>query len=120
MKNYRVLIAILGISQMALTATAQEVLPLWQAGSIPYLKKNNLVETEKEAWETKCVFDITNPTLTIYPAKGSSKGKAVLVIPGGGTPDRPPSNRLPSTVHRPPSRACPLLSAILFRHAVHA
>lgn len=63
---------------------AQEVFSLWPEGEVPYQKSNRLVETEKEAWGTKCVFDITNPTLTIYPAKGEATDKAVIVIPGGG------------------------------------
>ena len=31
-----------------------------------------------------CVFDVTEPTLTIYRAKGENSGKAVIVLPGGG------------------------------------
>jgi acetyl esterase/lipase len=35
-------------------------------------------------YDTTCVFDITEPTLTLYKAKGLNSGKAVLIIPGGG------------------------------------
>ena len=34
------------------------------------IKENTLKEYEKEAWGTMCVFDITEPTLTIYKAEG--------------------------------------------------
>lgn len=63
---------------------AQEVYRLWEGEEIPYHKKNNLREYEKEAWGTMCVFNITKPTLTIYKAEGQNTGQAVLIIPGGG------------------------------------
>ncbi len=63
---------------------AQEVYRLWEGEEIPYYKKNNLQEHEKEAWGTMCVFNITKPTLTIYKAEGQNTGQAVLIIPGGG------------------------------------
>jgi acetyl esterase/lipase len=33
---------------------------------------------------TTTIFDVTRPTLTIFPAKGANAGAAVLVFPGGG------------------------------------
>lgn len=64
---------------------AQEVITLWPEEEIPYSKSSEMVETEKEAWGTRCVFDITQPTITIYPAQGEVvSNKAVLIIPGGG------------------------------------
>ena len=33
---------------------------------------------------TTTVFDVTKPTVTIFPAKGPNTGAAVLVFPGGG------------------------------------
>ncbi|WP_456460509.1 alpha/beta hydrolase [Reichenbachiella sp.] len=66
-------------------AMAQEVIPLWSKGAIPYNKPSDLVETEKEAWGTRCVFDITEPTITLYKPKSVEiSNKVVLVIPGGG------------------------------------
>lgn len=63
----------------------QEVIALWPNDEIPFSKPCDLVEKEKEAWGTRCVFDITKPTLTFYPAKGDEiSNKAVVVIPGGG------------------------------------
>jgi len=63
---------------------AQQVYPLWNQNDIPFYKVNKLVEYEEEAWGTKCVIDITEPTLTIYPAQNQSSNKAVVIIPGGG------------------------------------
>jgi len=63
---------------------AQEVLNLWEGQKKPFYKENELVEFEKEAWGTTAVGDITEPTLTIYQAKGENTGKAVVIIPGGG------------------------------------
>lgn len=66
------------------TIVAQEVINLWNIDNIPYYKENPLVEYEKQAYGTTCVFNITNPTLTIYKAQAKNTGKAVLIIPGGG------------------------------------
>lgn len=63
---------------------AQEIYKLWESGEKPFYKENNLKEYEKEAWGTQCVFNITEPTLTIYKAEGKNTGKAVIIIPGGG------------------------------------
>ncbi|WP_420602344.1 alpha/beta hydrolase [Flagellimonas sp.] len=66
------------------TVEAQTVYKLWEKGKKPYYKENDLKEYEKEVWETLCVFNITEPTLTVYKAKGENSGKAVIIIPGGG------------------------------------
>ena len=63
---------------------AQDVYNLWEGQEKPYYKENNLKEYEKELWGTRCLLDVTEPTLTVYEAKGEKTGKAVIVIPGGG------------------------------------
>lgn len=63
---------------------AQDVYHLWENGEIPYYKENNLKEYEEEAYGTQCVFNIVEPTLTVYKAKGENIGNAVVIIPGGG------------------------------------
>jgi len=63
---------------------AQDVYNLWDGQEKPYFKESDLKEYEEEAWETKCVFNITEPTLTVYQARGENSGKAVIIIPGGG------------------------------------
>ena len=75
------------LSLFVLTKTAskaQNVYKLWDDQEIPFYKENNLVEYEEEFWGTVCVLNVTDPTLTIYRAKGENTGKAVVVIPGGG------------------------------------
>lgn len=63
---------------------SQDVYKIWEGQEKPYYVRNNLQEYEEEAWETMCVFDVTEPTLTVYPAQGENTGKAVMVVPGGG------------------------------------
>jgi len=65
-------------------SAAQEEYKLWEFQNKPFFKENNLKEYEKEAWGTLCVYNITEPTLTIYAAKGENTGKSVIIIPGGG------------------------------------
>lgn len=65
-------------------AYPQEEIKLWEGEEKPFYKENNLKEYEKEAWGTQCVFNITEPTLTLYKAEGENTGKAVVIIPGGG------------------------------------
>ncbi len=63
---------------------AQDVINLWDGQKKPYYKENTLVEYEKESWGTLCVYNVTEPTLTIYKANGKNTGKAVIILPGGG------------------------------------
>ncbi|MCL6265740.1 alpha/beta hydrolase [Flagellimonas myxillae] len=63
---------------------SQTVYPLWEGEQTPYYKENNLKEYQKEIWGTLCHFNITEPTLTVYKAKGENTGKAVIIFPGGG------------------------------------
>jgi len=63
---------------------AQDVYKLWEGQKKPYYKENNLKEYEKESWGVMCVFDVTEPTLTVYKAEGKNTGKAVIILPGGG------------------------------------
>jgi acetyl esterase/lipase len=66
------------------TAAAQDVYKLWDGQSKPYYKENNLKEYEKETWGTMCVYNVTEPSLTVYQAKGNNTGSGVIIIPGGG------------------------------------
>lgn len=63
---------------------AQEIYKLWEGQNKPFYKENALVEYESESWGVTCVFNVTEPTLTIYKATGKNTGKAVIIIPGGG------------------------------------
>jgi len=63
---------------------AQDVYELWEGQSKPYYKENNLKEHEKQAFGVTCVYDVTEPTLTVYRAQGQNSGRTVIIIPGGG------------------------------------
>lgn len=81
----RAFLILIGIVYIGMTPLrAQEVIALWSNEEMPYYKENKLQEYEKEAWGTRCVFNITEPTLTIYKPKSDNTGKAVIIIPGGG------------------------------------
>jgi len=63
---------------------AQDVYKLWEGQKKPYYKENKLKEYEKEAWGAMCVYNVTEPTLTVYKAEGNNTGNSVIIIPGGG------------------------------------
>jgi acetyl esterase/lipase len=64
-------------------AQTQEVLKLWAGQPRPHYKDNTLIEREIGAWGTVCATNVTDPTLTLYPARGKNAGIGVVVIPGG-------------------------------------
>ncbi|MCF7740248.1 MAG: alpha/beta hydrolase [Candidatus Marinimicrobia bacterium] len=63
---------------------AQDIYKLWEGEEKPYYKENDLQEYKKEVWGDTCVYNVTEPTLTVYNAKGENSGKAVIICPGGG------------------------------------
>jgi len=65
-------------------SSAQEIYKLWDGEEKPFYKENKLKEYEKESWGTMCLFDVTEPTLSVYKAKETNSGIAVVIIPGGG------------------------------------
>ena len=65
-------------------STAEEVMDLWE-GLAPFSKPNNLQEYVKASSSgVQCVHNVTKPRLTIYPPKGESSGRAMIILPGGG------------------------------------
>ena len=66
------------------TVQGQDVFKLWERLEKPYYKANDLVEYETSAYGTRVVYNVTEPTITIFPAKGENLGKAILILPGGG------------------------------------
>jgi len=78
------IIVIFSFLFLGYSSFAQDIYKLWENGKMPYVKENSVQEYEKEAWGTICVFDVTQPTLTVYPAEGTNSGKAVIIFPGGG------------------------------------
>lgn len=69
---------------MGIAAGAQQVYSLWEGQDKPYFKPSDLQEYEEEMWGTTCVLNVTEPTLTVYPAQGDNTGSAVVILPGGG------------------------------------
>lgn len=65
-------------------SAAQEIIRLWDGQPRPYYKINSVEEREGPCWKVTCVFDVTDPTLTVYRASGKNSGRAVIVLPGGG------------------------------------
>jgi acetyl esterase/lipase len=84
MKAIMICIPILLGSMILSESHAQEVYKLWEGQSKPYYKENNLKEHEKQAFGVTCVYDVTEPMLTVYRAQGQNSGRAVIIIPGGG------------------------------------
>mgnify|MGYP001826533892 CR=1 FL=1 len=64
---------------------AQQVIPIWGDSEPPYAIPHDLREYEDDCWgDVRCVYQVVNPTLTLYLPEGASNGAAVLILPGGG------------------------------------
>jgi acetyl esterase/lipase len=60
-----------------------EIYPIWDGLEKPFYKENNLAEYETIQWGSiRCVYNIVEPTLTLYPVEGAKVG--VIAVPGGG------------------------------------
>ena len=57
---------------------------LWDNEEKPFYKENTLEEYYKKEWGTLNDYNVTEPTLEIFPAKGENQNKCVLILPGGG------------------------------------
>jgi acetyl esterase/lipase len=79
MKTFLVLL----LTCVASVSSAAEVIDLWE-GPPRFSKPNSLQESVKESWGVPCVANVTDPTLTVYPARGENSGRAMIVLPGGG------------------------------------
>lgn len=64
--------------------SAQSVIPLWGEETPPYSKAHSLDEYEAPCWMAICAYQVVNPTLTLYAARGQANGAAVIILPGGG------------------------------------
>ncbi len=75
------------LSFSCLQAVAQEQVVRLYDGPAP--GSENWKQTEQEQrtnlWQTRVVFNVANPTLTVFkPAAGKANGAAVVICPGGG------------------------------------
>ena len=70
-----------------LNVKAQEIIPLYADGTPGLLVKVPVEEKNASPDDPKGLvrlFNITEPTLTMYKAKGKSTGASVIICPGGG------------------------------------
>jgi predicted peptidase len=69
-----------------LTNAQQKVIPLYDGpapGSETWFWDE--AESDKNIWQTKLVYNVTKPTLTVFqPEANKSNGTAVVIAPGGG------------------------------------
>ena len=59
------------------------IINIWDNEEKPFYKENTLEEYYKKEWGTLNVYNVTEPTLEIFPARGENHNKCVLVLPGG-------------------------------------
>lgn len=55
-------------------------IPIWPAGKMP----DPLPNTKPESFIKGTIFDVSKPTITIYPPKTKNTGVSIVVFPGGG------------------------------------
>ncbi len=84
MKNILFFIVLLTTSLLSLAQ--QKVIPLYD-GVAPGTETWNWSEAvnDNNSWNTKVVYNVTQPSLTVFqPAAGKANGTAVVICPGGG------------------------------------
>jgi acetyl esterase/lipase len=69
---------------MAYTNEAQDIHAIWDGLQKPDFIGNDLQEYEKDTWGTRCVFNVTEPTLSVYKARGENTGIGLIILAGGG------------------------------------
>ena len=83
MKN---LLAVLSLFIFSIVNAQQKIIPLYD-GPAPGSETWNWTEAEndKNMWQTKVVYNVTKPTLTVFqPEAGKANGTALIIAPGGG------------------------------------
>ena len=61
-----------------------DIYKIWDGLDKPFFKESNIVEYEQEFWGDACAFDVVEPTLTVYRARGENTCIGVVILPGGG------------------------------------
>jgi predicted peptidase len=85
MKKYLLFLNFLVITFITINAQ-QKVIPLYD-GPPPGSESWNWNEAENDnnMWQTKVVYNVTKPSLTVFvPEAGKANGTAVVIAPGGG------------------------------------
>ena len=82
----KLLTATLALLIVALASAQQKVIQLYE-GPAPGSESWdwNEAENDNNAWQTKVVYNVSKPTLTVFaPEADKSNGTAVVIAPGGG------------------------------------
>ena len=85
MRKYLLFSSFLVITFISVNAQ-QKVVPLYD-GTAPGSENWNWTEAENDnnGWNTKIVYNVSKPTLTIFqPESSKANGTAVIIAPGGG------------------------------------
>ena len=85
MKKHFLFLSFLVITFITINAQ-QKVIPLYD-GPVPGSESWNWNEAENDnnMWQTKVVYNVTKPTLTVFvPEASKANGTAVIIAPGGG------------------------------------
>jgi len=85
MKKHLFLLALI-ISFNAILTAQQKVIQLYD-GPAPGSESWtwNEAENDNNSWQTKVVYNVSKPTLTVFtPDAGTANGTAVVIAPGGG------------------------------------
>ena len=86
MNNQLRIAAAVFLSLFCLHASAQEKVIRLYAGPAPGSEdwKQTEQENRTNLWKTRLVFNVANPTLTVFqPEAGKANGTAVIICPGG-------------------------------------
>jgi acetyl esterase/lipase len=67
------------------SAEAQPTIPIWGDSDPPWSLPHSLQEYEEKCWGgATCVYQVVNPTLTLFLPARQANGAVVVVLPGGG------------------------------------
>jgi acetyl esterase/lipase len=79
----RFLVSVLWLLFTLPAIAQQKVIRLYE-GKAPGSEKWDWPEENKMVFNNKSLYNVVDPTLTVFPAQGTNTGTAVIVAPGGG------------------------------------
>jgi acetyl esterase/lipase len=82
--HHRSLLATFVLFVLTLPALAQQPVIRLYEGKAPGSEQWDWKEEDVISFNRHSVSNVVDPTLTVYPAKGTNTGTAVIVAPGGG------------------------------------